>query len=90
MAMSTKRAKLQTTFMFGALLAAVATGQIIHSHGCSPGAYWQIAGDYLLVRPLQMLVIPIVFLSVACGIASVGGPAKLGKLGVGTAIEVMR
>lgn len=86
MAMSTKRAKLQTTFMFGALLAAVATGQIIHSQGGAPGAYWQIAGDYLLVRPLQMLVIPIVFLSVACGIASVGGPAKLGKLGLGTVV----
>ena len=86
MAISTRRAKLQTTLLFGALVAAIVTGQVIHGQGGAPSALWQIAGDYLLVRPLQMLVIPIVFLSVACGIASVGGPAKLGKLGLGTVV----
>jgi Na+/H+-dicarboxylate symporter len=84
MAMTTKRAKIQTTLLFVALVAAVITGQVIHGLGGTPSGVWQIAGDYLLVRPLQMLVIPIVFLSVACGIATVGGPAKLGRLGLGT------
>ena len=83
MAMSSRRAALQTTLLFVALVAAVITGQLIHTQGGTPSAFWQITGDYLLVRPLHMLVIPIVFLSVACGIASVGGPAKLGKLGLG-------
>jgi Na+/H+-dicarboxylate symporter len=86
MAMTTKRAKIQTTLLFAALVAAVITGQVLHGLGGTPSAFWQIAGDYLLVRPLQMLVIPIVFLSVACGIASVGGPAKLGRLGLGTVL----
>ena len=86
MAMTTKRAKIQTTLLFAALVAAVITGQVLHGLGGTPSAFWQIAGDYLLVRPLQMLVIPIVFLSVACGIASVGGPAKLGRLGLGTVV----
>jgi solute carrier family 1 (neuronal/epithelial high affinity glutamate transporter), member 1 len=86
MAMTTKRATIQTTLLFGALAAAVVTGQVLHGLGGTPSAFWQIAGDYLLVRPLQMLVIPIVFLSVACGIASVGGPAKLGRLGLGTVV----
>ncbi|MBI1302494.1 MAG: cation:dicarboxylase symporter family transporter [Phycisphaera sp.] len=84
MAMTTKRAKIQTTLLFAALVAAVVTGQVIHGLGGTPSGFWQVTGDFLLVRPLQMLVIPIVFLSVACGIASVGGPSKLGRLGAGT------
>ena len=86
MAISSRRAAIQTTLLFAALIAAIVTGQFIHSQGGTPSAFWQITGDYLLVRPLQMLVIPIVFLSVACGIASVGGPSKLGKLGLGTVV----
>jgi Na+/H+-dicarboxylate symporter len=83
---SSKGAARQTAFLFVALIAAIATGQYLHAQGGTLSSFWQIAGDYLLVRPLQMLVIPIVFLSVACGIASVGKPAKLGRLGLGTVV----
>ena len=81
MATSSRGAAFQTVFLFGALVAAIAMGQVLHSVGGEISAGWQIAGDYLLVRPLQMLVIPIVFLSVCCGIASVGQPSTLGRLG---------
>jgi hypothetical protein len=77
-------AAFQTALLFGALLAAVATGQILHGLGGEISGFWQIAGDYVLVRPLQMLVIPIVFLSVCCGIASIGQPASLGRIGGAT------
>lgn len=83
---SSKGAARQTAFLFVALIAAIATGQYLHAQGGTLSSFWQIAGDYLLVRPLQMLVIPIVFLSVACGIASVGKPATLGRLGLGTVV----
>jgi DAACS family dicarboxylate/amino acid:cation (Na+ or H+) symporter len=83
---SSRGARLQTTLLLVALVAAIATGQAMHAPGVEPAAFWGIAGDYLLVRPLQMLVIPIVFLSVACGIASVGTPRQLGRLGGATVV----
>lgn len=79
-------AGLQTALLFLALIAAIATGQSLHGGEAAAWPVWSIAGDYLLVRPLQALVIPIVFLSVLCGIASVGTPAKLGRLGIGTVV----
>lgn len=86
MSTPTRGAARQTALLFGALVLAIATGQWLHAQGGEVSAAWSIAGDYLLVRPLQMLVIPIVFLSVACGIASVGTPATLGRLGLGTVV----
>jgi len=86
MSTSSKGAARQTAFLLVALIAAIVTGQWLHSQGGEIAGFWKIAGDYLLVRPLQMLVIPIVFLSVCCGIASVGKPATLGRLGLGTVV----
>ena len=86
MTASSRPAALQTALLFLALIAAIATGQSLHGGEAATWPVWSIAGDYLLVRPLQALVIPIVFLSVLCGIASVGTPAKLGKLGIGTVV----
>ncbi len=78
--------KLQTALLFGALFAAILTGQMLHAQGGDVSGFWSIAGEYLLVRPLQMLVIPVVFLSVCCGIASVGTPSQLGRIGGATAV----
>ena len=86
MTSTSRPAALQTALLFLALIAAVTTGQLLHGGDAASWRVWSIAGDYLLVRPLQALVIPIVFLSVLCGIASVGTPAKLGKLGIGTVV----
>ncbi len=86
MSTSSKGAARQTAFLLVALIAAIVTGQWLHSQGGEISGFWKIAGDYLLVRPLQMLVIPVVFLSVCCGIASVGKPATLGRLGLGTVV----
>jgi len=79
-------AGLQTTLLLVALVGAIGTGQWLHASGGTVSPLWSVAGDYLLVRPLQALVIPIVFLSVLCGIASVGAPSKLGRLGIGTVV----
>lgn len=81
---ASRGAKLQTSLLLVALVGAIATGQWMHAPGVEPSALWGIAGDYLLVRPLQMLVIPIVFLSVCCGMASIGTPRQLGRLGGST------
>jgi Na+/H+-dicarboxylate symporter len=41
-------------------------------------------GELVLVRPLMMLVFPMVFTSVVAGITSLGDPSKLGRLGLAT------
>jgi Na+/H+-dicarboxylate symporter len=49
------------------------------------GDHWtKVAGDLLLVRPLTLLVIPLVLFSVVAGITRIGDPAKLGRLGGAT------
>lgn len=39
------------------------------------------AGDLILIRPLKMLIIPLVFTSVVVGITSIGDPSRLGLVG---------
>lgn len=45
---------------------------------------WRTAGDFVFIRPLKLLIIPLVFTSVLTGIASIGSPQRLGLLGGAT------
>ncbi len=76
----------QTGLLLIALVAGVALGQYLFvSVGPSGvGAWWTAAGELLLLRPLQMIVVPLVVLSVISGIASIGEPARLGVVGGAT------
>jgi len=47
-------------------------------------APWAIAGDLLFLRPLMLLVVPLIFTSVLTGITSIGDPKRLGLLGGAT------
>jgi len=49
-------------------------------------AAWKTMGDLVFVRPLQLLIIPLVFTSVLTGITSIGDPKRLGLLGGATII----
>ncbi len=42
------------------------------------------AGGQIFMRSLQMLVVPIVFVSLICGTAGLGDPRKLGRIGAKT------
>ncbi len=44
------------------------------------------AGDLILIRPLKMLIIPLVFASVVVGITSIGDPSRLGLVGTTTIV----
>jgi len=47
--------------------------------------HWaKAAGDLILIRPLKLLVIPLVLFSVVAGVSRIGDPKQLGKLGVST------
>lgn len=41
-------------------------------------------GQFLFIRPLMMLIIPIVFVSVVVGVTSIGNPQRLGLVGGAT------
>ncbi len=66
--------------MFGQwFLFDATTGQGI------PAEHWtQVAGDIVLIRPLKLLIIPLVLVSVVVGVTSIGDPAKLGVVGGST------
>jgi Na+/H+-dicarboxylate symporter len=76
----------QTALLLIALVAGVALGQYLFvSVGpAQVGTWWTAAGELLLLRPLQMIVVPLVVLSVISGIASIGEPARLGIVGGAT------
>jgi Na+/H+-dicarboxylate symporter len=68
-----------------ALLVGMVVGEVLHKNGAQGvvGAF-SVAGDLMLVRPLMMLVLPLIFTSVVAGITSLGDPSRLGKLGLAT------
>ncbi|MEY4822905.1 MAG: Proton/glutamate symport protein Proton/aspartate symport protein, partial [Planctomycetota bacterium] len=84
--MSLQSNRWQTGLLFVALILGVAVGQFFHQ-SANPenlSAWWSVGGEMLLLRPLQMIVVPLVVLSVASGIASIGDPSKLGIIGSAT------
>jgi len=49
--------------------------------------HWSyVAGNLLLIRPLKLLIVPIVFVSVLVGVTSIGNPSKLGVVGGSTVL----
>ncbi len=46
--------------------------------------WMKVTGDLILIRPLKMLIIPLIFASVVVGITSIGNPSKLGIIGGST------
>jgi len=82
------RGHLQTALILAGLVVGVVLGQILYwSIGReSPEslAWLRVAGDFVLIRPLMLMVIPLVFVSVVVGVTSLGDPAKLGKVGGAT------
>ena len=43
-------------------------------------------GDVVLIRPLKLLIIPLIFFSVIAGISRIGDPARLGIVGSATLV----
>ncbi len=47
---------------------------------------WRIAGELVFLRPLMLIVIPLIFTSVLTGITSIGDPKRLGVIGGATLV----
>jgi len=76
--------RTQTILILCALVIGVFVGEwSFRSNGALPAdSGWMLAGNLLLLRPLQMILIPLVVVAVMHGISSIGNPKQLGKLGL--------
>ena len=82
-----KKANLLTLLIILGMLLGVLYGQFIlyDSENLITSMHWtKSAGDLVLIRPLKLLVIPLIFFSVVVGITRIGDPSKLGSLGIAT------
>ena len=78
---------LLTILILAGLVAGAIFGQTVlyGTMGENPNAHWtKQAGDLVLIRPLFLLIIPLVFVSVVVGMTSIGDPSKLGVVGGST------
>ncbi|MFU8828689.1 MAG: dicarboxylate/amino acid:cation symporter [Phycisphaerales bacterium] len=80
-----------TILIFAALILGVLVGQfLIWDPSATPVALAEKTaaleriGDLTFVQPLQMLVIPLVFVAVLVGVTSIGDPQRLGLVGGAT------
>lgn len=84
-----KSHRLLNILIFAGLALGVLVGFLLFksNEGMSPDEitarmkWLKDAGDIILIRPLKMLLIPLVFTSVVAGITSIGNPSRLGLLG---------
>lgn len=82
-----KRDGILTILILLGLLAGAVVGEIIHVNADNPtqaAQGWMDFGKLILVRPLMLMVLPLVFLSVIVGTTSIGDPSRLGVIGGST------
>jgi Na+/H+-dicarboxylate symporter len=82
-------AKKFTLVVVGALVAGIVTGSAIHSHVADEALRQEIAGycqigTDLFLRLIKMIIAPLVLSTLTVGIAHMGEPARLGRVGVRT------
>ncbi len=81
------RSGMITALMLLGLVAGAVFGQmVLHAGATAVGTdHWtRELGNLILIRPLMLLIVPLVFVSVASGVTSIGDPAKLGLVGGAT------
>ncbi len=82
-----KPATLLTTLIVSGMVLGAVVGQFALHGGDIGGDHWtKVAGDLILIRPLKLLVIPLVLFSVVAGITRIGDPRRLGRLGGATIV----
>jgi solute carrier family 1 (high affinity glutamate transporter) protein 1 len=86
--MAMKHGNLLTILILIGLVAGAIFGQtVLHGRMVDPDTHWtKQMGDLILIRPLFLLIIPLVFVSVVVGMTSIGDPSKLGVVGSSTVL----
>ena len=76
-----------TVLIIAGMVIGALVGQFLLYNADAPigSDHWtKIAGDVVLIRPLKLLVIPLVLFSVVAGVSRIGDPGQLGRLGLAT------
>ena len=82
-----KNAILTLLILIGLVAGALFGEYILFPSGQVDGDHWtKQLGDLILIRPLKLLVIPLIFFSVVSGITRIGDPSRLGLVGGATII----
>ena len=88
-----KKENLLTILILGGLIGGVLFGEyLLYDPAATKQALqqaaqpFQTAGELIFIRPLRLLIIPLVFLSVITGVTSIGNPSKLGLVGGATMV----
>lgn len=88
-----KSQNLLTVLIIAALILGALVGEIfLFDRTLSQDALeqkvdgWRLAGQFIFIRPLTLIIIPLIFTSVLTGITSIGDPKKLGLLGSATIV----
>ncbi len=84
---------LLTILILVGLVAGILVGQfVLHDAQATTDllaqrtAPYQTIGEIVFIRPLKMLIIPLVFVSVVVGVTSIGDPERLGLVGGATLV----
>ena len=88
------KGNLLALLIFLGLVAGILVGQFVvfQANPADPVYHqqvldlWQSLGDIILMRPLKMIVLPLIFVSVIVGVSSLGDPARLGLVGGATVV----
>jgi len=82
---------LLTVLIFAGLALGIVVGQfVLHDPTATASvlsertSLLQTVGELSFIRPLKMMIIPLVFVSVVVGVTSIGNPEKLGLIGGAT------
>ncbi len=84
-----RRGSLLTVLILIGLVAGALFGRYVLLGSMEPSAedHWtRQAGELILVRPLLLLIVPLVFVSVVVAVASIGDPIRLGVVGCSTVL----
>jgi Na+/H+-dicarboxylate symporter len=88
-----KKANLLTLLILLGLVVGVLYGQfglfeeaLQFDNDFWSGHWTKRVGDLVLIRPLMLMVIPLIFVSVVVGVTRIGDPSKLGVVGGSTVL----
>ena len=73
-------AKYRNTPLWARILAALVAGAIVGVIAGPSAAAIKPVGD-LFINAIRMLIVPLIFFSLVCGVISLKDPAKLGRIG---------
>jgi Na+/H+-dicarboxylate symporter len=80
-----RKTNLLTILILIGLVAGAVVGELLFRAGADS---WvessKVAGDLVLIRPLKLMIVPIVLVSVVVGVTSIGDPSRLGVVGGAT------